>query len=290
LKIAAIYVRVSTSDKGQDTAMQVSSCLDLCKNRNWEYQIFEDKMSGRNSNRPEYRRMLELIGAGAVHAVVAYKLDRIARSTQELINIGKFLEEKDCDLVITTQSEIDTSRALGRLLFRLLAVLAEFESDLISERTRDGIAEKKKSGAVFGGDRKSAKYLSKKIEPYLGRWSLRVIREQLRQKRDLFYAALELIESQRGELITDDTDERYSANCPNFSLKRVDESGLFLNTDDPKRLLYLENVASIELDKAAKFFVHLESTGQLENFIRFAISKVPDRHAEIDIDFDKLFS
>lgn len=282
-KIAAIYVRVSTTDKGQDTAMQVSSCVELCKNRGWEYQVFEDKMSGRTSNRPEYQRMLELISAGAIHAVVAYKLDRVARSTQELMNVGKFLEEKECDLVMTTQSEIDTSRALGRLLFRLLAVLAEFESDLISERTKDGIAEKKKSGSVFGGDRKSAKFLAKKIEPYLGKWSLRVIREQLRQKRDMFYAALEHIESQRGELITDDTDERYIKNSPNFNLKRVDESGAYLDIDDPKRVLSLETVASVELEKAAKFFTHMESIGQLRNFVIVSIRSVPDRYAEIEI-------
>lgn len=268
--------------------MQISSCVALCKSRNLEYQVFEDRMSGRKSNRPEYQRMLELISAGAISAVVAYKLDRLARSTQDLMNLGKFLEEKNCDLIITTQSEIDTSRALGRLLFRLLAVLAEFESDLISERTKDGIAEKRKSGSTFGGDRKSIKFLSQKVEPYIGKWSLRVIREQLRLKRDQFYEAIEYLESKRAEFITDDTDERYSRSCPDFALKRVDKDGIFLNIDDPKRLLSLTEVANVELDKAAKFFGHIDSVDQLKNFVKVSLLKVPDRHFALE--FDNLFA
>ena len=105
---AAIYLRVSTTDKGQDTAMQKTACVDLCKQRGWEYTIYEDHASGRKlKKRSELLKLLEVVREKQVDVLIAYKLDRLSRSLQDLVKISNTLQESGCGLVMVTQGEID---------------------------------------------------------------------------------------------------------------------------------------------------------------------------------------
>ena len=77
------------------------------------------------------------------------RLDRLARSVPDLLDITRSLEAKQVDLVVLDQ-DINTSSPTGRLLFHMLAAIGEFERDLINERAAEGIARAKANGVIFG--------------------------------------------------------------------------------------------------------------------------------------------
>jgi site-specific DNA recombinase len=81
-------------------------------------------------------------------AIVCYSLSRLSRSTKDMLSIAEELEKKGADLVSLTE-KIDTTTAAGKMVFRMLAVLNEFERDLVSERTRTALAHKKANGETY---------------------------------------------------------------------------------------------------------------------------------------------
>jgi DNA invertase Pin-like site-specific DNA recombinase len=134
------YSRVSTND--QDTTAQVirleaAGC----------HRIFQETISSRVEHRPQLQACLEYLREG--DALVTVRLDRLARSTQELLEIAQALERRGIDLVVLDQA-IDTSTPAGKLMFAVLAAIAQFERDLIRERTLDGLARAKAQGKVGG--------------------------------------------------------------------------------------------------------------------------------------------
>ncbi|MCP9891938.1 recombinase family protein [Cyanobium sp. Aljojuca 7D2] len=134
------YSRVSTTD--QDTAAQVMRLEAAGCQR-----IFEETISSRVEHRPQLQACLEYLREG--DALVTVRLDRLARSTRELLEIAQGLESRGIDLVVLDQA-IDTSTPAGKLMFAVLAAIAQFERDLIRERTLDGLARAKAHGKVGG--------------------------------------------------------------------------------------------------------------------------------------------
>jgi DNA invertase Pin-like site-specific DNA recombinase len=110
-------------------------------------RIFEETISSRVEYRPQLQACLEYLREG--DALVAVRLDRLARSTRELLEIAQGLESRGVDLVVLDQA-IDTSTPAGKLMFAVLAAIAQFERDLIRERTLDGLARAKAQGKVGG--------------------------------------------------------------------------------------------------------------------------------------------
>jgi site-specific DNA recombinase len=101
------------------------------------------------SNRPALQEALTQVCR--IHGIlVVYSLSRLARSTKNAIEIAEKLEKAGADLVSLTE-QIDTTSAAGKMIFRILAVLSEFESDLVSERTAAALAHLKKSGKRYSG-------------------------------------------------------------------------------------------------------------------------------------------
>lgn len=255
--------------------MQRDACVKFCAYRGLEnIEFFEDRKSGRKSNRPAFQRMFGLIMAGKIKFVVAYKLDRLSRSAQDLLRFANVCREFECDFAFATQPEMDTSSSMGKFLFTVLSAFAEFESEMISERTRDGMAQKKREGKSFGGDRKSVSYNAERIKPYLFRerpWSLRKIRETLCMKRDAFYRTIAWLEEQSDGIITDYSDERYTAAARPFKYKRVDKSGSYLDREDPRRLLVERERHEIALRQVANFFGYLKEKDLVEDFVEQAL-------------------
>jgi len=134
------YSRVSTTD--QDTTAQVMRLEAAGCQR-----IFTETISSRVEHRPQLQACLEYLREG--DALVAVRLDRLARSTRELLEIAKGLEDRGIDLVVLDQ-QLDTSTPAGKLMFSVLAAIAQFERDLIRERTLDGLARAKAQGKVGG--------------------------------------------------------------------------------------------------------------------------------------------
>jgi len=134
------YARVSTLD--QDTALQ----LDALKGAGAE-RVFEDHASGAKTDRPQLRACLDYLRPGDV--LVIWKLDRLGRSLQHLLEVAADLQQRDVQLVVTSVG-IDTRTPAGRLMYAILGSIAEFERSLIVERTQAGLQAARARGRVGG--------------------------------------------------------------------------------------------------------------------------------------------
>lgn len=134
------YARVSSGDQNaslQVDALEEAGCL----------KVFTDHASGSKASRPELDRMIEQLRSGDV--VVVWRLDRLGRSLKNLIALVEDLAEKGVGFRSLSES-IDTTTANGKLFFSLMGALAEFERDLIRERTHAGLAAARARGRVGG--------------------------------------------------------------------------------------------------------------------------------------------
>jgi DNA invertase Pin-like site-specific DNA recombinase len=131
------YARVSTSDQhpeAQAERLRAAGCS----------LVFTDKgVSGAQARRPKWDKLLALLKAG--DELVCTKLDRIARSVPNLYDVMAVLEERNVELVVVDQPGLDAT-PVGKLLFGILGVIAQFERDLIIDRTRDGQAVVRNAG------------------------------------------------------------------------------------------------------------------------------------------------
>lgn len=134
------YARVSTT--GQDEALQHDALEHARCDR-----IFTDHASGGTSSRPALDELLGMVRRG--DTLVIWRLDRLGRSLRHLLEVVGDLEQRGVALRSLTES-IDTSSPAGRLVFHTFGALAEFERDLIRERTRAGLAAARARGRVGG--------------------------------------------------------------------------------------------------------------------------------------------
>lgn len=134
------YARVSSV--GQSLDVQLSKLSEYGCNK-----VYQEKRSGTTADRPELKACLDYVRDGDV--LIITKLDRLARSTFHLTQLADQLANKGVELVVIDQN-IDTSTPVGKLLFNVLASIAEFETQIRSERQLDGIAKAKENGVQFG--------------------------------------------------------------------------------------------------------------------------------------------
>ena len=110
-------------------------------------KIYHEKQSGKTSSRPEFQKCMNYLREGDV--LVISRLDRLARSVIHLSQVTERFQAENIDLLVIDQA-IDTSTPTGRLMFNMLAAIAEFETDLRAERQLEGIAKAKEHGVKFG--------------------------------------------------------------------------------------------------------------------------------------------
>lgn len=134
------YARVSTED--QNLHLQT----DALKHFGVE-KIFEEKVTGTKRERPQLEEMMKYLRSG--DTVVVWKLDRIGRSFKHLVDIVSYFNENGINFV-SLKEHIDTTTATGKLVFTIFAGLAEFERDMISERTRAGLQSARARGRKGG--------------------------------------------------------------------------------------------------------------------------------------------
>lgn len=130
------YIRVSTQE--QNTARQETDKERFDR-------VYIEKASGKNTDRPELKAMLDYVREGDVVEVESYS--RIARNTQDLLSIVSHLTEKGVDFV-SQKEQIDTSTPSGRLMLTIFAGLAQFERECLLERQAEGIAIAKQEGRM----------------------------------------------------------------------------------------------------------------------------------------------
>ena len=152
---AALYGRVSTSSKGQDPALQIEALRRVADQRQWEVvgEFVDDGVSGAKDSRPELDRMMADAHAGKIDVIACWKFDRIGRSVQHLVRTLETLRSLGVDFASVTES-VDTSTPVGKMVFHLIASIAEFEHALIKERIAAGVARARKAGKKFGRPRR----------------------------------------------------------------------------------------------------------------------------------------
>lgn len=134
------YIRVSTEE--QNEARQ----LEAMKDKNID-KYFTEKVSGKDTNRPELQTMLDYVREG--DTIYVHDFSRLARSTKDLLDIVEYLNNKGVHL-ISNKENLDTSTPTGRLMLTMIAAIYEFERQNMLERQKEGIAIAKENGKYKG--------------------------------------------------------------------------------------------------------------------------------------------
>ena len=149
--MVGIYVRVSTEEQalsGFSIRAQIDKLSDYCKLKEWTiYDVYKDEgKSGKSINeRDDLNRLLNDIKNKNVDNVLVYKIDRLTRSTKDLIELIELFNENNCSFNSFTEN-IDTLSATGRMFIKIIGTFAEFERENIVERVKLGLERKVKEG------------------------------------------------------------------------------------------------------------------------------------------------
>jgi DNA invertase Pin-like site-specific DNA recombinase len=149
---AGLYARVSTVE--QEPENQLRQLHDFAAAREWQALEFVDRgVSGAKDRRPALDALLKAARSRKLDVILVTKLDRVGRSIHHLLTLAKELQAVGVDLVALDQA-IDTTTPSGRLLFHVLAAIAEFERDLIRDRVISGLRRAKAQGTRLGRPRR----------------------------------------------------------------------------------------------------------------------------------------
>jgi site-specific DNA recombinase len=152
MKQAIGYIRVSTeqqASEGVSLEAQRTKIDAWCATNGYELvQVYVD--AGISGKRMDTRKELQkaLAALKKDSALVCYSLSRLARSTKDALTIGEIVAKKKADMVSLSE-QIDTTTAAGKMMFQMLAVLAEFERNLVAERTTNALQHKKATGQKY---------------------------------------------------------------------------------------------------------------------------------------------
>ena len=145
---AVIYARVSTKDQDEETQVQILT--KAAEIHNWNVvDIYRDKISGTKDSRPGLDRMVKDLREGLFEAILVLRLDRLGRNQVQLLWILQECRIRGAH-IIALNDGIDTTTAIGRVIFSFLAALAEMERERIQERTQEKMERMKASGIKLG--------------------------------------------------------------------------------------------------------------------------------------------
>ena len=148
------YVRVSTDqqvDSGAGLASQKAAIIAECERHGWHLAelIADGGISGKTLNRPGLQKALEMLNKGDADVLMAAKLDRLSRSVKDVCQVGDMAQHYGWNLSLL-DARLDTTTPHGRAQLSMMATFAQLERELIAQRTREGLAEKKAQGVVLG--------------------------------------------------------------------------------------------------------------------------------------------
>lgn len=182
MKQFAIYSRVSTHNQNNENQKRL--LIQYCKSLNIGYTVFEEVQSSRNT-RPIKKQLLSDLRKRKYDGVIVYKLDRWARSSRELILEINELVNKNIVFHSYTEN-LDFSTATGKLHFNILSAFAEFEREIIRQRTLDGLQRVKSQGKKLGRPKGSKDKSKRSTDGYQKR-SERLLKTKENTKKRLNY-------------------------------------------------------------------------------------------------------
>lgn len=154
MKIAAIYTRKSKfTGKGESIQNQIQVCKDYLNRfaEDYEFLIYEDEgFSGKNTERPQFKKMFRDAKAKKFNVLICYRLDRISRNIADFASLIQDLEKYSISF-ISVNEQFDTSTPMGRAMMYIASVFAQLERETIAERIRDNMLELAKTGRWLGG-------------------------------------------------------------------------------------------------------------------------------------------
>lgn len=175
------YARVSTEQQSLDRQLDMLERYGVDK-------IYNEKMTGTKRNRPELEKLMERLTEG--DTVVVESLSRLGRSTKDLIWLMETFNSKGVNLVSLKES-IDTTSSTGKLLFTLMSALAQFERDVIADRTREGLASARARGRKGGRPATNSEMIRRAVKLYNSRdYSVKEITELTGVRRSTLYKHL----------------------------------------------------------------------------------------------------
>lgn len=149
----AIYVRVST--KKQDETNQLPRLREMAKNRGFEiFREYSDEASAKDSNRPGWRDLMQDAKEHKFDAILVTKLDRVMRSLVQLNITMTDLQSYNVKLICADIGEIDFTTPMGKVQMQIIGAIAEWEREIIVQRTREGIEARKAKGVHLGRKRR----------------------------------------------------------------------------------------------------------------------------------------
>jgi DNA invertase Pin-like site-specific DNA recombinase len=151
----ALYARVSTEKKEgkvfvQDPEVQLRELRAYCDAKKWEMDgVYIDRASGAKESRPELNRLMDDVSSKKFDAIIVWRFDRFARSASHLLKALKTFNDASISFISTTEG-VDTSTAMGKMVFTILGAVAEMERAVTIERINAGIRKAQDTGTKSG--------------------------------------------------------------------------------------------------------------------------------------------
>ena len=185
------YARVSTTEQNIERQLKMAEDVKAEK-------IFQDKSTGKNVNREEFKKMMEFCRDGDI--IYVESISRLARSVRDLLNIVDKLQDKNVEFV-SLKENIDTQTSQGRFMLTVFGALAELEREQILERQREGIALAKAQGKYKG--RKPIGYDKRDFTRYYKEWksgeiTAKYFMDKVGLKSNTFYRRVKDYEKEMG--------------------------------------------------------------------------------------------
>ena len=145
-----LYARVSTDDKGQDPETQMDIIRDIAIKRGYEIEgEYIDFKSGKDANRPQWKSLIEKVEREEINGIMALRLDRVMRSVKHLCDTIELIKKHKVKLIFSDM-EFDPENPNSQLTINILSAIAEWERQIISMRTREGMQHRIAKGQRFG--------------------------------------------------------------------------------------------------------------------------------------------
>jgi len=169
-KEVVLYARTSTADQTIET--QMVALRDFCARMKYQIrdEYIDSGFSGKDDKRPEFERLLTDMRGNKINCVVVYKLDRIGRSLQHLLNLFEEFKNQGIEFISITQN-INTQSPEGKMFWQMLGVFAEYERELIVSRTMAGLYRARKQGKTLGRPTGSKDSRKRRVSGYHLRWA-----------------------------------------------------------------------------------------------------------------------